>query len=205
MRTLFRSFSLLAILSAAALACASFPNLTIPSLSTATARAGLTATVESGGDYPTSSGLIIGSLETSEKAIDESAPFIESLASEQYETTELSQAGQTYVYTINLDEETTLIWQTNWCTTTEEILNQNMEHIRIHFTVNGETVDPGHIGIIQTRGGDLYCAYFIASLYNWPQDTTVLKIDITFTEDLNDGLGDYPAGTHTYQYNVTLK
>ncbi len=207
MRSVFRSLAFLPLAFAglAILACASFPNITIPSLSTATARAALTATVESGGDYHTTSGLIVGSLDTTEKAIDAQAPFLESLAPEQYDTTTLSQAGQTYAYTIDLDKEQTLIWQTNWCTTTEEILNQNMEHIRIQFTVDGEVVDPGHIGLVQTRSGDLYCAYFLASLSDWPPGTTVLKIDITFTDVINDGLADYPKGTHTYEYSVTLK
>jgi hypothetical protein len=207
MRLVFRTLTFLPLAAAvlAMLACASFPNLTIPSLSTATARAALTATVEAGGDYHTSSGLVIGSLDTTEKAVDAQAPFLESLAQEQYAAADLSQAGQTYTYTIDIDKEQTLIWQTNWCTTTEEILNQNMEHIRLEFTVNGESVDPGHIGIVQTRSDDLYCAYFLASLSEWPQGTTVLKIDMTFTDVINDGMADYPKGTHTYQYTVTLK
>lgn len=207
MRPVFRTLAFLPVAAAvlAILACASFPNITIPSLSTATARAALTATVESGGDYHTTSGLVIGSLDTTEKALDAQAPFIESLAKETYDAAELSQAGQTYAYTIELDEDQTVIWQTNWCTTTQEILNQNIEHIRIQFTVNGESVDPGHIGVVQTRSNDLYCAYFLAALSQWPQGTTVLKIDITFTDKINDGMADYPKGTHTYEYSVTLK
>jgi hypothetical protein len=204
MRTVFRALAVIPLLFAV-LACASLPNFTIHSLATATARAALTATVEGGGDYQTSDGLIIGSLATTEKAINDNAPFLEGLAEEQYTTEELSQAGNTYVYTINLAEEQTMIWQTNWCTTTEEILNQNLEHFQLQFTVNGEMVDPGHIAVVQTRSDDLYCAYFLASLSNWPQGTTVLKIDIGFTEPINDGMADYPAGIHTYQYTVTLE
>jgi len=207
MRSIFRIFAFLPLAfgGLAILACASFPNLAIPSLSTATARAALTATVAAGGDYHTGSGLLIGSLDTTEKAVEAQAPFLESLAKEQYDAADLSQAGQTYSYTISLAKEQTLIWQTNWCTTTEEILNQNMEHIHLQFTVNGEFVDPGHIGIAQNRSGDLYCAYFLASVSEWPQGTTVLKTDITFTDPINDGQSDYPKGTHTYQYTVTLK
>jgi hypothetical protein len=204
MRTVFRVLTIFPLMLAV-LACASFPNLTIPSLATATARAALTATVQGGGDYQTPEGLLIGSYDTTEKAINDNAPYLEALAEERYDTADLSQAGETYVYTINLPEEQTLIWQTNWCTTTEELLNQNMEHFQLQFTVNGDQVDPGHIAIYEARSDDLYCAYFFASLSNWPQGTTVLNIDIAFTEPINDGMADYPEGIHTYKYVVTLE
>ena len=187
------------------LACASLPNFTVPSLATATARAAATVTVESGGDYQNESSLTIGSLATIDKALDTQAPTLDSLSEERYESAELSQAGETYVHTITLDKEQTLIWQTNWCTTSEEILAQNLERTRILFTVNDEPVDPGHIGTLQTRNEDLYCAYFLTAISTWPKGETVLKIDVTFTEAINDGMADYPKGTHTYQYNVTLK
>lgn len=186
-------------------ACASLPKFTIPSLATATARAAATATVSAGGDYQIDSGLTIGSLDTTEKALNDNAPVLESLSEEQYDPSELSQAGETYKHTIALEEEQTLIWQNGWCTTTQELLDQNLEHIRIRFTVNGETVDPHHIGVVRTRSGDLYCALFLLSVYNWPKGTTQLETEVTFTEKISDGMADYPEGTHTYQYNVTLK
>ncbi len=202
LRHLLFPFSLISLM---ALACGGLPDFTIPSLATATARAALTATVEAGGDYQLSSGLTIGSHETLEKAIDAQAPVLESLATETYQGEELSQPGQTYTFTIALEEEQTLLWQTNWCTTSADILKQNFEHIQLQFTANDEIIDYGHIGIIETRNEDLYCAHFIVALSNWPQGETVLAIDIAFTEDINDGMGDYPKGTHTYKYTVTMK
>jgi hypothetical protein len=193
------------ILSLLALACGSLPNFTIPSLATATARAALTATVEGGGDYQLSSGLVVGSAATREKAIDDKAPLLENLATETYQSAELSQAGHTYTFTITLDKEQTLLWQTNWCTTTEDTLKQNLDHIQLQFKADGELIDPGHIGTYQTRNDDLYCAYAIVALSNWPKGDTVLTIDVDFTESINDGLSDYPKGTHTYKYTVTLK
>lgn len=191
--------------SFAALACASLPNFTIPSLSTATARAARTATVAAGGDYSLDSGLTVGSPATLEKAVDADAPMLESLAKEEYKSEELSQAGHTYPFSVALEKDQTLLWQTNWCTTTEAALKQNFDHIRVRFMAGDEAIDPGHIGVIQTRSGDLYCAYFIVSVFGWPKGETVLSIDVTFTDKINDGIADYPEGTHTYKYTVTLK
>ena len=189
----------------AALACASLPNFTVPSLSTATARAARTATIQAGGDYTLDSGLTVGALATLEKAVGANAPILESLAKEQYTSEELSQAGHTYTFTVALDKDQTLLWQTNWCTTTEAALKQNLDHMRVKFMAGDEVIYPGHIGAFQTRSGDLYCAYFMVSVSGWPKGESVLTIDVTFTDKINDGIADYPRGTHTYKYTVTLK
>ncbi|MBM4422999.1 MAG: hypothetical protein FJ030_06345 [Chloroflexi bacterium] len=192
------------IAALAALACASLPNFTIPSLATATARAALTVTVQAGGPMTFEDGPTVGALDELETALNSDTAFLDSLSKEQYDSAELSQAGETYTHTIDLPEEQPLIWQTNWCTTTEDILNQNLERMGIEFVVNGQTLDPSHIAAFTTRGGDLYCAYFMALVYDWPSGTTTLEIHVTFEEKINDGMADYPKGTHTYQYNVTL-
>jgi len=193
------------ILSLAALACASLPSFTIPSLSTATARAALTATVEAGGDYALSSGLTIGSEKTLQAAIDAQAPLLENFAKETYQPEELSQAGHTYTYTVTLDKEQTVIWQTNWCTNSADILQQNLDHLQLRFTADKQVIDSSHIGMIDTRSGDLYCRYFTVALSNWPKGETVLTIEVNFTDKINDGMSDYPKGLHTYKYTVTLK
>ncbi len=192
------------VLSLAILACAA-PSFSMPSLATATARAALTATVGAGGDYSLSNGLTIGSLKTVQAAGDANAPTLESLAKETYKPEELSQAGHTYTFTINLDKEQTLLWQTNWCTTTTAILQDNLQHMRIKFTADDQVIDDGHIVYFDARNGDQYCRFFLVAVSNWPKGTTVLTIDVTFTQKVNDGMSDYPQGTHTYKYSVTLK
>jgi hypothetical protein len=193
------------VLLAAMTGLAACGNITIPSLVTATARAAGTATAAAGKDYETESGLRIGSSERTEQALAENTPLLEALAEEQYESSELSQAGQAYPYTITLEEEQTLIWQNGWCTTTEALLDQNLEQIRIRFLVEDEMIDPGHILAVKTRNDDLYCAIFLISVYGWPAGTTRLQVDVAFLEKINDGIADYPEGTHSYQYEVTLK
>jgi hypothetical protein len=202
-----KRLSLLLIISAvglAALACASLPALSTRSQATATPSVTATpAGAET--DLQLGSGLIVGSLQTTNRALSAGAPFLESLAKEQYDSAELSKAGKTYTYTVAVRGEQTLIWQTNWCTTTEDILKQNLEHIQVEFVADGEVIDPGHIAVIQVPGNsDLVCTYFIASVSQWPEGDTLLEINVTFTEAINDGLGDYAQGTHTYRYEVNF-
>jgi len=196
------------VLGFAGLACASLPNVPLPGQAAATPAATATPTaaptLDPERDYELASGLTIGSLSTTDRALDQQAPLLEVYAEEQYDPANLSQAGETYPYTMALNNEQVVIWQTNWCTTTADLLEQNVERIRVKFRANEEVVDPNHLSVIQIRSGDLYCAYFITSLYNWPEGKTVLEIDVTFTEAINDGIADYPAGTHTYRYEVTF-
>jgi len=186
----------------AMLACAGLPGLNAES-SPATATLAATATPAGAEtDLQLSSGLVIGSLPTTHRALSAGAPVLEGLAKEQYDTAELSQAGETYTYTIALRGEQTLVWQTNWCTTTEEILKQNLDHMRIEFIADGETIEPDYIATLQVPSETLVCAYFIASVSSWPEGAMVLEINVTFTEAINDGLGDYAKGTHTYRYEI---
>ena len=174
-----------------------------PALATVTPVA--TATVEPGGSITFEGGPTVGSVEEAESALDGGAPALEIFASERYDSSELSQAGETYTYTITLDTRQIAIWQTNWCATTEEILKQNLEHTQVEFLVNGEAVSPDNIGAFETRGGDLYCAHFVAVGYDWPEGQIVLEINVTFDELINDGMADYSKGTHIYRYDVTAK
>jgi hypothetical protein len=192
--------------SLAALACAGGPGFVIPALATQTARAQLTSVVAAGGAYPLDNGLTIDSTETTQKAIDGGTVLaLESLAKERYQATELSRAGHTYAYTITLDKDRQLLWQTSWCTTTAEGLKQNLSHLHVVFRAGRQTVEPGHIATFTARNGDLYCALAMVSVSGWPQGKTVLDTDVTFDAPINDGLADYPKGTHTYEYTVTRK
>jgi hypothetical protein len=195
-------------LGLAGLACATLPNLALPGRATATPAATATPkatpTLDPAQDYELASGLTVGSVSTTDGAFDQQAPFLEAYAEERYDPADLSQAGETYTYTITLNREQVVLWGTNWCTTTADLLEQNVERIEVELTANEESVDPKHIGIVEVRSGDLYCTFFITSLYNWPEGKTVLEVDVTFTEAINDGIADYPAGTHTYRYEVTF-
>ena len=51
---------------------------------------------------------------------------------------------------------------------------------------------------------DMHCRFYYTRVENWPPGTTHLQIKITFDQAINDGNADFPAGTHTYRYAVTL-
>lgn len=192
-----------ATLGLAVMACATLSKLN-PQSPTATATLQATATVGAGTDLQLSNGPVIGSSQTTNNALNNRAPLLEALATEQYNSAELSRAGKTYTFTIELGDQQSLIWQTNWCTTTADILKQNLDHIHTEFVVNGETIDPSYVNLVQVQSGDLYCAYFIASVSGWPEGKTVLEINVTFTDKINDGMSDYEQGTHTYHYEVNF-
>jgi len=155
---------------------------------------------------PTEGRLTFGTLDETAQAIDEQTQTLEAFAPESYTTEEMSQAGQTYRFTVSLAEDEPAVWATNWCASTQEILDQNFEHIQIGFFVNGESIDASQILVGEWGGQDgLRCRGFFILVAHWPTGATELTTRITFDEPLNDGMGDYPAGTHEYLYEVTVK
>lgn len=162
-----------------------------------------TAAAQPGAPLTFGDGPTVGSTAETRSALDGGAPYLETLADETYPAGELAQAGETYTYTITLDTRRVAVWQTNWCATTEEALLQNLEHIRVEFTVNGARVGPDNILTFRPRIDSYYCAAFAAVVYDWPEGKTVLEINVAFDDDINDGAADYAKGAHTYRYEVT--
>jgi hypothetical protein len=142
--------------------------------------------------------------EEAQAAVTAGARFLEALAPETYDADELSQAGQTYTYTINLRRIEPLIWGNGWCATTQAILQENFRSIRITFTADDKTVDDELIQVVDSQSGaDLFCRTYYLVVTNWPRGETILKNEVTFTRRINDGMADYAAGSHTYLYRVT--
>lgn len=141
--------------------------------------------------------------EEARTAIDAGARLLEELAPEQYETAELSQPGRTYTYTVNLRRVEPLIWSNGWCATTSAILEENFRSIRLTFLANGQAVDDKRIQVADGQTSDgLFCRTYYVVVTDWPRGQTVLENEVTFRRRLNDGLADYPAGTHTYRFVV---
>lgn len=153
-----------------------------------------------------SNGLVIGSVAEADAARQDNARSLESFAEEQYSSEEMSQAGETYLYTIVLERNTPALWSNGWCATEAEILEQNFEHIQVEFLVSTERVPESQILVLEGQeGSGLYCRLFVVLVTDWPEGETQLTTRVTFDEAINDGLADYPAGTHEYVYNVTKR
>ena len=166
-----------------------------------------TATVAAATDIKIKGAPVIASPTTTQEKITNDASFLEAFAAEKYDSTELSQAGKTYTYTVALTKDQAALFGTSWCTTTKTLLVDNWSHITLKFVVNDTPVDNSQFTIVETESqqDNLVCRYYYTLLYDWPEGQHTLLIKVTFDEQINDGLADYPAGTHTYEYDVTVK
>ncbi len=134
-------------------------------------------------------------------------PFLARRAVEQYTEDEINQMGLMLTYTIHLDKSEPLAWGMGWCTTTKDILNQNFEHIRYTFILNGKTISTSQFVVFDFYSENLqgYCRQYYAILTDWPVGETVIQTVVTYDQPINDGWDDYPAGTKTYEYRVILR
>lgn len=196
------------VLALAALACApTVSSFKPPSMATLEARQQATATVAAVTDLKIKGAPVIASPATTQAKITNDTSYLEAFATEKYDSTELSQAGKTYTYTVALTKDQDALFGTSWCTTTKMLLVDNWSHITLKFIVNDTPVDNSQFTIVENESqqDNLICRYYYTLLYDWPEGQHTLLIKMTFDEKINDGLSDYPAGTHTYEYDVTVK
>jgi hypothetical protein len=142
------------------------------------------------------------------------------LAEEQYTEADLAKPG-TFTFTINITDDTRTYFSMtddtstyfyyNWCTTTQEILRQNFEHISVKLYFNDEELGGDVVHPIAFTDYDLstvknlVCVEFGVMMSEWPNGKYTLKAVSTFNEKVNDGLADYEAGDRIYIYNVTVE
>lgn len=138
-----------------------------------------------------------------EAAFEAQTPWLQELAPETYDLT--SQAGETYTYTIEMDRSQEVMWVYGWCTVTQEQLAQNWENISLVFTLDGESVPLDSFVRLEDKFGDLECRMHYALLADWPSGEHELTTEVTFATAINDGLDDFPAGTHIFEYRVHVE
>ena len=126
-----------------------------------------------------------------------------SLAKEQYSEEDSSKPG-TLTYTVEITDDRPTYFLYGWCTTTEEILLQNFEHIKIGYYLNGEALEKEVVHAFPSQVNDMVCLNFVTLLSNWPNGEYQLTAVATFEEEINDGLADFDAGEYIYDYNVTV-
>ena len=119
--------------------------------------------------------------------------FLEDLAREEYQDSDFAQPG-TLTYTIPLIKEENLIWIYAWCTTSKEILDQNLKNIEVRFTLNGKAVALDKFQVEDFQNDTQWCKLFYTSLSKWTSGEHHLTTTATFTAPLNDGMADYEAG-----------
>jgi hypothetical protein len=130
--------------------------------------------------------------------------YLAALAEEQYSDADTAQPG-TLTYTVKITDDRPTYFNYGWCTTTEEILKQNFEHIKIGLYFNGEALKSDVVHPITYQLNDMVCLDFVAMLSNWPDGEYQLKAIATFDEKINDGKADFEAGDYIFEYIVTVK
>jgi C-terminal processing protease CtpA/Prc len=143
----------------------------------------------------------IASQSEAESALSAGAPFLEDKAREQYAPEEVSAPG-VFTYTIPLTKSETLVWGYFWCTTTQEILDQNFTQIEVNFELNGEAVPLDKFVITDLPSGGNQCRVIFTALSDWKPGEHQLTTAVTFKTPINDGMSEYPAGDYVSEYSV---
>jgi hypothetical protein len=130
--------------------------------------------------------------------------YLQQLAKEQYTDEDYAKPG-TLTYTVNITGDKPTYFNYGWCTTTEEILQQNFEHIKINLLFNGESLSRDAVHAISTTRTDGFvCLEFGVLMSDWPPGTYDLEAIATFDQKINDGAADFEAGDYIFKYNVTV-
>lgn len=135
--------------------------------------------------------------------------YLQALAAEEYTDEDFSKPG-TLTFTVALTgQERPAYFNYGWCTTTEEILKQNFEHIGVRLSLDGRELGEDVVHAItstrQQQERDMTCLEFGVLFTDWPPGKYRLEAAATFDATINDGLADYPAGDYVFEYDVTVE
>lgn len=133
--------------------------------------------------------------------------FVElgAFAQERYTEEDVAKPG-TLTFTVTIPNDQPIYFSYGWCTTTEEILRQNFEHIDIKLLINGDELGDDVIHPISfTRPDGLRCLDYGVLATEWPAGEYRVETAAAFNQKINDGLADYEAGDYVFQYNVTVE
>ena len=148
----------------------------------------------------------LGSAEEAKTALDSNVSYLEDLSSVFPDTPEINQPGDVYIFEINLEKSEPLLWSYGWCTTTQEILEENFTHIHLVFTINETPAPISQFVVTESpREDGSPCRTYSALITRWTQGQHHIETRVTFTQAIDDGWNIYPAGTHTFKYIVTAE
>ena len=146
---------------------------------------------------------VLATVVEAQQAMQTDTPLLESRARENYDS--LSQAGQTYTYTIALQQSEPLAWLNGWCDSTQAILDANLKLIHLKYSMDGKEVPLDHLAVYDGTSGGGLCHFNYTVVKSWPSGEHHLQVDVTFDQPIKDGAAVYPAGSHKYVYNVYVK
>jgi hypothetical protein len=126
---------------------------------------------------------------------------------ENYPTEDYNTVGKTLSFTIKAGTKDAVFpWYSSWCATTPKILADNLTRMEEQLSINGQPVDINTVlqNDYTASDGQACHGYYLA-VYGWPAGTTTLQEKIIFKTALNDGTSDYPAGTMTRIFAVSVE
>lgn len=131
--------------------------------------------------------------------------YLQALAEEQYPEEDYAVPG-TLTFTVSVPPDTPTYFNYGWCATTNEILQQNFEHIDVKLYFNGDELGENVVHqLTYTRPDGLVCVDFGVMFSDWPQGEYELETIARFDERIHDGLDYYDAGDYIYRYRVTVE
>lgn len=130
---------------------------------------------------------------------------LEAFAQERYTEEDLSKPN-TLTFTSTIPNNQPVYFSYGWCTTTQEILTQNFEHINVKLSINGNALGSDVVHPITfTRSDGLVCLDYGVLMTEWPAGQYELEAAANFDQKINDGLADYEAGDYVFRYKVTVE
>lgn len=146
----------------------------------------------------------LGSAEEASEAIDIGVFYLKEFSSEIPDLPDINQPGDVYIYDVQLFDSMPLVWAYGWCTTTQEILEENFAHIQLEFMVNGTPVPSDNFAVMDYQRTDgSPCREYAVLVKEWAPGQHQLESHVTFKQAIHDGWDLYPGGTHIYKYIVT--
>ena len=131
--------------------------------------------------------------------------YLQALAAEKYTEADFATPG-TLTFTVKIIDDKPTYFTCGWCTTSEEILKQNFEHITVRLYLNDDELGNDVVHPVSfTRKDGLVCLDIGALMSEWPTGNYKLESAVTFDEKINDGLDDYEAGDYIRLYDVTVE
>lgn len=145
----------------------------------------------------------IASPSDTQAAVQSGANFLEDKAREKYTPADFSKPG-TFKYTIPLSVSETLVWAYPWCASDAATLDQNFTKFKFKFTLDGEDVT-SQMSTADGSSNGQQCRLVFTALSDWPAGEHHLTTTVTYTDKINDGTADFPAGDYTLDYTVYVK
>ncbi len=152
---------------------------------------------------PAASAPAIASADQALSALQSGTPFLEDKAAEKYQASDFAKPG-TLKYTVALAPSDSAIWAYFWCASTQPVLEQNFQNIKLKFVLDGKDVT-SQLQHVDVPNNGQQCRVYFAALGNWPTGSHHLTTTATFTSQINDGTSDYAAGAYVLDYTVNVK